>query len=175
MQYILSLLPALACPVGMGLMAWLMIRGNKQQAPSEVDQARTPEPHQPLKSAELPAMEVPSRSASAFNLLGMCLNWKALLALAGVEVFILMLAPRFFWTALPILLVAACPLSMLLMMRGMSGKATANASQPSQMRREPMPAGEMADDEQVAVLPSRLSDRRTGQEDLAVPLERDQM
>ncbi len=31
MQYILSLLPVLACPVGMGLMMWMMMRGNKNK------------------------------------------------------------------------------------------------------------------------------------------------
>ena len=42
MQYILSLLPLLACPVGMGLMIWLMMRGNKQdQAPQRTDQLPT--------------------------------------------------------------------------------------------------------------------------------------
>ena len=32
MEYLLSLLPYLACPVGMGLMMWFLMRGNQSQA-----------------------------------------------------------------------------------------------------------------------------------------------
>jgi hypothetical protein len=51
----------------------------------------------------------------------MCFNWKvaAGLLLAGLGVFAV--APNLFGAALPLLILAACPLSMLLMMRAMSG------------------------------------------------------
>src|SRR5437879_3109941 len=35
MQYILNLLPLLACPVGMGLMMWVMMRRGKEEMPPD--------------------------------------------------------------------------------------------------------------------------------------------
>ncbi|MBF6590787.1 MAG: DUF2933 domain-containing protein [Ktedonobacterales bacterium] len=49
----------------------------------------------------------------------MCLNWKVVAALAAVGVGIWLVAPGVFGVALPLLFLAICPLSMLLMMRGM--------------------------------------------------------
>ncbi len=51
----------------------------------------------------------------------MCLNWKMLGALAAVGAGIWILAPGAVAAALPLLLLAACPLSMLVMMFGMKG------------------------------------------------------
>jgi hypothetical protein len=164
MQYILSWLPVLACPVGMGLMMWFMMRGNKQQTPGEVDQARMPTDSQPLAVAESPTM--PPRRASTFNLLGMCLNWKVLGGLAVVALLVLLLAPQFIWAALPILLIAACPLSMLFMMRGMSGRGNATASQPAHMQGDQFSAG-LTRDERLAELQSHMSSMQAEQEDIA--------
>jgi hypothetical protein len=50
-----------------------------------------------------------------------CLNWKVIAGLAGVGVGIYLVAPDLVVAALPILLLAACPLSMLIMMWGMQG------------------------------------------------------
>ena len=154
MQYILSLLPLLACPVGMGLMMWFMMRGNKQQTPGEVDQARMQTYKQPRAKASPPTMAEAPKRAATFNLLGMCLNWKVLAGLAVVGLLVLVVVPQFIGVALPLLLVAACPLSMLFMMRGMSGNGNANqtASQTTQL-----PAGGSTRDEQLAELQSRLS------------------
>jgi hypothetical protein len=52
-------------------------------------------------------------------MLKMCLNWKVLASLAAVGVGIYLFAPGLLAEAVPILLLAACPLSMLLMMWGM--------------------------------------------------------
>lgn len=49
-----------------------------------------------------------------------CFNKKVLLGLAAVAVGILILAPQAFGAALPVLVLLACPLSMVLMMWAMS-------------------------------------------------------
>ncbi|MGH2532800.1 MAG: heavy metal-binding domain-containing protein [Thermomicrobiales bacterium] len=51
----------------------------------------------------------------------MCFNKKVIGGLAIVALGVLVVAPNLFLTALPLLLVAACPLSMLLMGRAMMG------------------------------------------------------
>ncbi len=50
----------------------------------------------------------------------MCFNKKVIGALLVVGVAVFLLAPSAFSAALPLLLVAACPLSMLVMMRSMN-------------------------------------------------------
>ena len=51
----------------------------------------------------------------------MCLNRKVLIGLAAVAVAVLAVDPHVFTRVLPFLFFAICPLSMLLMMRAMSG------------------------------------------------------
>jgi hypothetical protein len=51
--------------------------------------------------------------------LKMCLNPKVLAGLVAAAIAIYLIAPNLLAAALPILLLAACPLSMLLMMWGM--------------------------------------------------------
>lgn len=48
-----------------------------------------------------------------------CLNWKVIATLAGVGVVIYALAPGVAAAAVPLLILAVCPFSMLLMMRTM--------------------------------------------------------
>ena len=66
---------------------------------------------------------------------GMCLNWKVIAGLAVLGVGVWLWAPDLAAAALPLLLVAACPLSMLLMMRGMQhgqcSSQSATATQPA--------------------------------------------
>jgi hypothetical protein len=50
------------------------------------------------------------------KMLKMCLNWKVLASLAAVGVGVYLFAPGLLAEAVPILLLAVCPLSMLLMM-----------------------------------------------------------
>ena len=52
----------------------------------------------------------------------MCINWKVVagLAVAGLGMFAF--APNLIGAALPLLVIAACPLSMVVMVRAMSGR-----------------------------------------------------
>ena len=64
MQHLLAYLPVLACPVGMGLMMWMVMRtGNSQQPPSQTPPApveMTPEQQNELQRlrAELEELRV---------------------------------------------------------------------------------------------------------------------
>lgn len=54
------------------------------------------------------------------KLFGLCLNWKVIVGLAVVAMGLYFaVSPAAFRAALPLLLAAACPLSMLVMMRFM--------------------------------------------------------
>jgi hypothetical protein len=75
------------------------------------------------------------------KMLKMCLNWKVLAGLAATGVGVYLVAPDLVLAALPILLLAACPLSMLLMMWGMQhaqgqGQQTPQEPDVGQTREE---------------------------------------
>lgn len=55
------------------------------------------------------------------NLLKACYDWRVITALAAVGISVFFLAPNLIGAALPLLLVAVCPLSMILMMKMMGG------------------------------------------------------
>ncbi len=82
---------------------------------------------------------------------GMCLHWQALGGLVAVGVGVWAVAPNLIGAAVPLLLVAACPLSMLFMMRGMG--AMGGGQVPGQPRQtmlatapaEQRPAGSLAE------------------------------
>jgi hypothetical protein len=52
----------------------------------------------------------------------MCINKKVVIGLAGAGVVLYLVAPGAIGAALPLLLLAICPLSMIVMMRAMSGR-----------------------------------------------------
>lgn len=64
---------------------------------------------------------------------GMCINWKVLTGVAVVGLGTWAIAPNLIGAALPLLLLGACPLSMLLMMRGMGGMGQVGSTQPREM------------------------------------------
>lgn len=76
----------------------------------------------------------------------MCRNQKLWIALAAVAVIVVIAAPNL-GSVLPILLIAACPLSMLLMAGGMTGMAR---------RRR----GDDAEDSEVARLRAEVAELR---------------
>ncbi len=167
MQYIVSLLPLLACPVGMGLIMWLMMRGSKHQTPGQLDHMPEETYGQPGAVVEPPTIAKSLKRAATFNLLGRCLNWRVVAGLAVVGVIVLVVAPQFLWAALPLLIVAACPLSMLFMMRGMAASRSQASSQPSLMQGDSLPAESLSRDERLAELQSRLSNVQAESEAIA--------
>lgn len=68
------------------------------------------------------------------TMLRMCLNWKVLAGLALVAGGVWIYRPDLLGSALPILLLAACPLSMLWMMRSMGHDEHAGSTPPSPTR-----------------------------------------
>ena len=51
----------------------------------------------------------------------MCFNWKVVAGLIAAGVAVFTFAPDLIGAALPVLILAVCPLSMVMMMRAMSG------------------------------------------------------
>jgi hypothetical protein len=56
-----------------------------------------------------------------WNILACCLNWKVIVGVVVAAGALFLVAPSVALAAIPVLLVAICPLSMLLMMWGMRG------------------------------------------------------
>ena len=94
---------------------------------------------------------------------GMCLNWEALVGLVAIGLGVWAVAPNLIGAAVPLLLVAACPLSMLFMMRGMGGGQCASqpqqsgeAQRPTEVRGVALPG--RIRDEDLADLKARATD-----------------
>ncbi len=117
--------------------------------------------------------------------LGMCLNWKVVVGLALVALGIWTLAPNLIGSALPVLIVLACPLSMLLMMRGMGnmgntghmggmGGMESNMDSQSAARSMPppqtqrlAPAQPLSNTERLAELRAQVDDLQAEQHAIA--------
>ena len=73
------------------------------------------------------------------SMLACCLNWKVLAGVGAVAVAVLLFAPGAAVTALPLLVLAICPLSMIGMMvamRGMGGSKHDREVSPTASRDE---------------------------------------
>ena len=163
MQYLLSLLPVLACPVGMGLMMWLIMRQGKEHTPRAASPQQEDRPVAAPRACPVTSTPVssqrPSPLKAIWDCVQMCLNWKVLAGLAVVGLAVWVVAPQFVLAALPLLLVVACPLSMLVMMGRMRGGQPVQANQP--------PAAGQTRDEQAARLRSRLLSMQAEQKVIA--------
>ena len=124
MAYLVSLLLTLACPVLMGLMMWLMMRGNKDHGGEQAHQLDVRSPDDSMNAPQ-------KRAMGGFHI---CLNWKVIAGLAVVGLGIWVVAPTLAWAAVPVLVGLACPLSMIFMMRGMGGGQC--ATQPEDEQRQ---------------------------------------
>ncbi len=76
----------------------------------------------------------------------MCINWRIVGALSLVGLAVFAVAPNLLGAALPLLVLAACPLSMLLMMRAMQGGGRCESRSDARAGdTQPEPAGSPAD------------------------------
>ena len=166
MQYFLSLLPLLACPIGMGLMVWLMMRQGKEQTPPDAspqpEDRRVASPMAPPMTSTSMSSQNTSPLKAIWDCIQMCLNWKVLAGLAVVGLIVLVVAPQLILAALPILLIAACPLSMLFMMRGM----VRNRNVATQLQGDQLPVG-LTHNERLEELQSRMASMQDEQEAIA--------
>jgi hypothetical protein len=89
-----------------------------------------------------------------------CIDWKVVAGLAAVALGLFLFQPRLFTAALPVLLVAACPLSMLLMMWGMRSMAQPAPTPTAPQQRADQ---QLTPHEQIARLRSQLSDLQSAQ------------
>lgn len=139
MQYLPFLLLILACPLGMGAMMWFTMREKK--APSSAPISDLPtlrqeerrdlwEETRSSSAAMMPRQPQPSPFKAIGDCIQMCLNWRVLVGLVVVAALLGVLNPTLLVTALPILLILACPLSMGIMML-----------RPGKMRQNTSPGG----------------------------------
>lgn len=101
------------------------------------------------------------------HLFGMCFDWRIVAGLAAVGVGIAFLAPKLALGALPLLLLAACPLSMLLMMVTMNGMDQRSATSTRRQLKGTTASSVLSRSEQLAQLREQLQNLQQQQEVIA--------
>lgn len=101
------------------------------------------------------------------NVLGMCFDWRVLVGLVAIGIAIAVLAPQLTLSALPLLLLAACPLSMMMMV--MMNRTDKDSTSVSSRRLvNSLPASTLPSrEEQLAQLREHLQQLQTQQDVLA--------
>lgn len=94
--------------------------------------------------------------------LKMCLNWKVMVGLMAAGVGLYFLAPELALAALPILVLAACPLSMMLMMWSMRGTEDKESAPDSEEQLASLREQQMALNEKIDALERTRSAENTG-------------
>ncbi len=89
------------------------------------------------------------------NFMRACADWRVITTLVALGAGLAVFAPNLIGAAIPLLLVAACPLSMLVMMRTMAGH-------PANPSPEPVPGS----DDRPSQLRARLASTRLEQDRL---------
>jgi hypothetical protein len=168
MAYVIALLSVVACPVGMGVMMWLMMRGHSDHSTEHSNRAQTSDPGTPVSG----------RPQSLLQKLHLCLDWKVVSGLAAIGLGVWIIAPKLVWAALPVLVALACPLSMLLMMRGMGGRQRGMESRQVQHtlssasilneRPDPLEAARAAQANATIVLDGPVARRQGSERDVAI-------
>ena len=93
------------------------------------------------------------------NFWKMCLNPKVIGGVVAVAVGVLLFAPHLAASALPVLFIAICPLSMLLMMRSMQGDHSGMREERTPNSTDPVSTNQVADLKgEVAKLHEREAD-----------------
>ncbi|MBE9156440.1 DUF2933 domain-containing protein [Nodosilinea sp. LEGE 06152] len=103
-----------------------------------------------------------------FNVFGMCFDWRVLVGLVAIGIAIAILVPQLTLSALPLLLLAACPLSMFLMMAMMNRMDKDSMSATSHQSVSSLPTSIHLDrDAQLAQLREHLQQLQTQHEAIA--------
>lgn len=120
MDVFLRFLPALACPLIMGFMMWMMMRQNKDNTQASSSPKQISNSASPAGPPVAFSTWLMNGVKKAYSLVSCCLNWKVIAGIAVVGLGVWLFVPASLGAALPVLIALACPVSMFLMMRNMN-------------------------------------------------------